>query len=120
MKIKLNENGSKILKEVLSQAEGPFSKSTNVMLALELMEKGQELASNQITKVHLTNIIKAICTHLEWTEELIEQDESVENVNEEAANESTEEKPNEKIPDNTNAQIVTKNSQICKFFRFIH
>ena len=69
MKMKLNERGSKALKEVLSgQNLGPFSKNDNVMLALELMEKGQELASNQITKVHLTNIIKAICTHFEWTD----------------------------------------------------
>ena len=72
MKIKLNDKESKTLKEVLIQSEGPFSKNTNVMLAMELMEKGQELALNQITKVHLTNIVKAICPHLEWTEEFIE------------------------------------------------
>ena len=49
--MKLNDFGSKTLKDVLTKTEGPFSKSENVMLALELMEKGQELASNQITKV---------------------------------------------------------------------
>ena len=70
MKMKLNENGSKTLSEVLSQSDGPFSKTLNVMLALELMEKGTELASNQVTKLHLANIIKALCAHLEWTEEI--------------------------------------------------
>ena len=72
--MKLNEKGSKTLKEVLNQSDGPFSKSPNVMLALELMERGQELASNQVTKVHLANIIKAICNHSEWTEELVEEE----------------------------------------------
>ena len=74
--MKLNENGSKILKGILTQNEGPYSKSENVMLALELMEKGTELASNQVTKVHLSNIIKALCEHLKWTEEVEEQDEN--------------------------------------------
>ena len=74
MNMKLNEKGSKTLKDILNQNDGPFSKGTNAMLALELMERGQELASNQITKVHLSNIIKAICTHSEWTEEISEQE----------------------------------------------
>ena len=51
------------------------------------MENGEEL-SNQVTKVHLTNIIKALCTHLEWTEELTEQDKSENKIREN----STEEK----------------------------
>ena len=55
--MKLNENGSKILRDLLTQNEGPFSKSENVMLALDLMEKGTELASNQVTKLHLSNIV---------------------------------------------------------------
>ena len=96
MKMKLNEKGSKTLSEVLSQSDGPFSKTPNVMLALELMEKGTELASNQVTKLHLSNIIKALCAHLEWTEEICEQDK-IENE----ISEDSNEEPNE------NAHTVT-------------
>ena len=56
--MKLSEFGSKTLRGILTQNAGPYSKTENVMLALELMEKGTELASNQVTKIHLSNIIK--------------------------------------------------------------
>lgn len=107
--MKLNDFGSKTLKDVLTKTEGPFSKSENVMLALELMEKGQELASNQITKVHLTNIIKAICTHLEWTEELNEQG-------------TITEAPEDPMEENKNIPLSVSNvkkesENICKFYR---
>ena len=41
MKMKLNENGTQILRRLLAQREGPYSKTDNVMLAIELMEKGK-------------------------------------------------------------------------------
>ena len=90
IKMKLNENGSKTLSEVLSQSDGPFSKTLNVMLALELMEKGTELASNQVTKLHLANIIKALCAHLEWTEEIWEQDKIENEISEDSNEEPIE------------------------------
>ena len=101
--MKLNENGSKILRGILTENEGPYSKSENVMLALELMEKGTELASNQVTKVHLSNIIKALCSHLEWTEE-IEESETV------TTNETTIE--NEETTTSVNVQ--SQNSEKIK------
>ena len=39
------------------------------MLALDLMAQGQELTSTQVTKAHLANIIKILCTKLKWNEE---------------------------------------------------
>ena len=36
------------------------------------MEKGTELTSTQVTKVHLSNIIKSVCSRLEQTEEVDE------------------------------------------------
>ena len=104
MKMKLSEEGSKILKELLIQNEentGPFSKTSNVMLALEPMQKGEELASNQVTKNHLTNIIKVLCTKLEWVEEPSDQEEV---KNEASQDISTENESN-------------ASQKVCKFFR---
>ena len=67
MNFKLNEEGYNTLKEELSKNERPFSKTTNVMQALDLLSKGEELSS--VTKLHLTNIIKVLCSKLDWIEE---------------------------------------------------
>ena len=67
--LKLNEQGYDILKEELSKNEATFSKTTNVMLAFDLMAKGEELSSTQVTKAHLANIIKILCNKLKWNEE---------------------------------------------------
>ena len=69
MTLKLNEQGYDILKEELSKNEATFSKTTNVMLAFDLMAKGEELSSTQVTKAHLANIIKILCNKLKWNEE---------------------------------------------------
>ena len=69
MSLKLNEQGYDILKEELSKNEATFSKTTNVMLAFDLMAKGEELSSTQVTKAHLANIIKILCNKLKWNEE---------------------------------------------------
>ena len=70
MALKLNEQGYDILKDELTKCEGPFSKTQNVMLALDLMAKGEELT--QVTKAHLSNIIKVLCVKLRWNEEPVE------------------------------------------------
>ena len=109
-----NENGSKTLKDLLSENSGPFSKTSNVMLALELMEKGEELASNQVTKVHLINIIKVLCSHLEWAEVLEEHEETETKVTEV----SNEENKENNQSNHSNTNIVIKNSEkICRFYR---
>ena len=69
MKLKLNDQGYDILKDDLSKNEGTFSKTTNVMLAFDLMENEEELTSTQVTKAHLANIIKILCNKLKWIEE---------------------------------------------------
>ena len=69
MTLKLNEQGYDILKEELSKNEATFSKTTPVMLAFDLMAKGEELSSTQVTKAHLANIIKILCNKLKWNEE---------------------------------------------------
>ena len=106
--MKLNEKGTNALREVLSgQNQGPFSKNENAMLALELMEKGQELSSNQITKVHLSNIIKAICIHMEWTEEITEQENDTI-----IQNEKIEEEENSPTNVDTQVKNSEKNMQV--------
>ena len=69
MKLKLNDQGYDILKDELSENAATFSKTTNVMLAFDLMAKGEELSSTQVTKAHLANIIKILCNKLKWNEE---------------------------------------------------
>ena len=64
MKLKLNEQGYDLLKEELSKNEATFSKTTNVMVAFDLMAKGEELSYTQVTKAHLANIIKILCNKL--------------------------------------------------------
>ena len=58
--------------EELTKNQGPFSKTGNVMLALDQIAKGEDL--NQVTKQHLINIMKVLCTKLEWTEESNDQE----------------------------------------------
>ena len=51
--LKLNEEGYNILKDELTKHIGPFSTTSNVMLALDLMALGEELISTKVTKTHL-------------------------------------------------------------------
>ena len=57
--MKLNEQGYNILKDELNKNEEmSFSKTSNVMLAIDLMAQGEEITSTQVTKANLANIIK--------------------------------------------------------------
>ena len=80
MKMKLKDNFYELLKTELVKKEehGPFSKTSNVMLALDLMEKGDLMSSNQVTKSNLINLVKVLCMQLEWTEETEEQVQTLE------------------------------------------
>ena len=51
MKLKLYEEGYSILKEELTKQTGPFSRTNNVMLALDLLEKGDDLSFGMVTKI---------------------------------------------------------------------
>ena len=73
VKLKLSEQGYDILKDELTKNENTFSKTTNVMLAFDLMAKGEEITSTQVTKAHLANIIMILCNKLKWNEEPEEQ-----------------------------------------------
>ena len=99
MKLKLNEQGYDLLKEELSENEATFSKTTNVMVAFDLMAKGEELSYTQVTKAHLANIIKILCNKLKWNEEP-EEEQDFENQVEKDSNEST--KVNEDEESNSN------------------
>ena len=110
--MKLKQSSYDILKEELEKNEvslGPFSKSTNMMQAFDLMEKGDLMSSNQVTKINLINIIKLLCSKLEWTEDLEEnkktntevKDDSSENENKTQVNVQDENK---------------KTQQNCKFY----
>ena len=106
--MKLDSQGYDILQEELSKNEGPFSKTHNVMLALDLMAKEEELSSTQVTKFHLANIIKILCNKLGWIEESEDKKES-ENDTTKATKEETE---------HSDVSNVTKNSEkVCKFYR---
>ena len=109
--MKLKEDCYVILKTELENSEGgPFSKFLNVMFALDQMAKGEFF--NQVTKVHLINIIKVLNTKLEWTEE---SNEVIHNVEK---NDSSKEKHEGNQSSHTNSQSVTKNSQqVCKFYK---
>ena len=81
------------------------------MLALDLIEKGEDLSSGLVTKSHLINIIKFLCSKLDWTEEQEGQEEI---KIEEPSQEQNEENKQVK----TNAKSVIRNSeQICKFYK---
>ena len=110
--MKLKEEGYNILRSELSKKDGPFSKTSNVMLAVDLMEKGEEILSNQVTKVHLTNIIKVLCTQLEWTEESNEVPQIKNDTVEHASEVKNED--NEIV---TNTQNKPNSQDICKFYR---
>ena len=114
--MKLKEKCYDILKAELDKSDGPFSKTSNVMLALDLMEKGELMSSNQVTKANLINLIKVLCSQLEWTEESEEEFQTENEVTETSSGDKNEEKVSKIIP--SNAQSVTKNSQeICRFYR---
>ena len=113
MALKLNEQGYDILKDELTKCEGPFSKTQNVMLALDLMAKGEELSSTQVTKAHLSNIIKLLCVKLRWNEEPLE-------VKNEETNDSGEytEKNEEVEKNSSHVSNVMKNSEkLCRFYK---
>ena len=114
-KMKLNEVGYKSLKDELIKNEnyGPFSKTPDIMLALDLLAKG-ETNSNQVTKAHLYNIIKVLCTHLEWNEEETEEKITKSDITENQDESSSL----------SNANVLSNNSQesknsqeICKFYK---
>ena len=114
VKMKLKENCYDTLSVELEKSDGPFSKTSNVMLAFDLMEKGELMSSNQVTKVNLINLIKVLCSKLELAEENEEEQEAENEVTENS--DKNEEKVSKSIP--SNAQNVTQNSQeICKFYR---
>ena len=112
--MKLKGSSYDTLKEELEKKEGqgPFSKSTNIMLAFDLLKKGDIMSSNQINKVHLINIIKVMCSTLEWTEnneDLIETESETElTVN------SSENKDKEQINDQN---MTNKSQEICRFYK---
>ena len=113
MALKLNEQGYDILKDELTKCEGPFSKTQNVMLALDLMAKGEELSSTQVTMAHLSNIIKLLCVKLRWNEEPLE-------VKNEETNDSGEytEKNEEVEKNSSHVSNVMKNSEkLCRFYK---
>ena len=112
--MKLNENGSKILGELLTQNEGPFSKTTNVMLAFDLMEKGEELTSTQVTKAHLANIIKILCNKLKW----IEEPEDPQNFENEVKTDAKVEIKETDDENQSNVKHEVKNPEKnCKFYK---
>ena len=117
MKLKLNEQGYDVLKDKLtnSESEGPFSKTTNAMLALDLMVKGQELTLTQVTKAHLANIIKILCTKLKWKEK--PEKETV-SENENLTNSTNVNGEKEKEETHSNGNFAPKKSEkICQFYR---
>ena len=57
MGFKLPNDGYNTMIEELTKNQGPFSKTGNVMLALDQIAKGEDL--NQVTKQHLINIMKS-------------------------------------------------------------
>ena len=102
-KMKLNKEGYDILKEELTKQKGPFSRTNNVMLALDLLEKGDDLSLGMVTKNHLINIVKVLCSQLQWTEEHDEQEIKTE--------ESLGEKNDE------NREVVKDSQQNCRFYK---
>ena len=115
--MKLKEDSYAILKSVLDSSELPFSKSTNSMLAFDLLEKGDLMSSNQVTKINLVNIIKILCEQLDWT---LESEEKIESEN--VTNGNSLDETNLEIKSvPTSAQTVVKNLQdVCKFYRSGH
>ena len=110
----MNEQGYDILKDELTKNEGSFSKTTNFMLAIDLMSKGEELASTQVTKANLANIIKILCNKLKLNEEP-EEDQDFETKD---TNISPKENEEEGSTTQSNVNSVIKNSEkVCKFYR---
>ena len=90
--MKLKEKCYDILKAELDKSDGPFSKTSNVMLALDLMEKGELMSSNQVTKANLINLIKVLCSQLELTEESEEEFQTENEVTETSSSDKNEAK----------------------------
>ena len=115
MSLKLNEQGYDILKDELTKYEGSFSKTQNVMLALDLMARGEDISSTQVNKVHLANIIKFLCIKLKWNEEPVDM-KSLENKTKNSDDSTQAGEEIEKI--NTNVSLVMKHSEIiCNFYK---
>ena len=118
--MKLNEQGYNILKDELNKNEEmSFSKTSNVMLAIDLMAQGEEITSTQVTKANLANIIKILCKKLKLTEE---SEENIEIEAKKDSNDSTNQiEENEKI--NSDVTDVTKSSQktrsetTCRYYK---
>lgn len=110
--MRLNKEGYDILKQELTKQEGPFSRTNNVMLALDLLEKGEDLSSGMVTKNHLINIIKVLCTQLQWTEEKEEQ-----NTNTEEILSQNNDKIEEDTTNTQNTGMSKKSQEICKFYK---
>ena len=64
VKMKLKENCYDIFKAKLEKSDETFSKASNVMLAIDLIEKGELMSSNQVTKANLIDLIKVLCSQL--------------------------------------------------------
>ena len=112
--LKLNEEGYNILKDELTKHIGPFSTTSNVMLALDLMAVGEDLVSTKVTKAHLANIIKVLCFKLKWNEDPMENEKnSIENTDEKIFIENTVEKNSIENTEevHTNANSGEKNSE---------
>ena len=112
MRLKLNDQGYDILKDELSKNENEniFSKTNNVMLAFDLMEKGEELTT-KVTKANLANIIKILCNKLKFNEEP-EEDQVPENKDITISTNEKDETRNEETPS------MKKNSEkTCKFYK---
>ena len=114
MKLKLNDQGYDILKDELSKNEGTFSKTTNVMLAFDLMENEEELTSTQVTKAHLANIIKILCNKLKW----IEEPEDLQNCENEVKTDAKRDIKKTDEENHSNVKHEEKNSEkVCKFYK---
>ena len=108
--MKLKSDSYDILKSELDKSELPFSKSSNSMLAFDLMANGDLMSSNQVTKVNLVNLIKILCEQLEWIEE---SEVKIENETEPIINSSENtDKVQIDVP-----KVTNKTQEICKFYK---
>jgi hypothetical protein len=140
MKIKLNDDGVKVIQEILTtqfNQFGPFSKDgdqSDVLVAIRAMETGGEMKSNKVKKEHLSNIIKALIAHQNWAEKFDQTNEA--DVTEQIGNENgseinnVEDDQDEEIEDDQSDQIGEKSEpaknikqerkilqNVCKFYR---
>ena len=114
--MKLNKEGYDSLKDELAKnaSLGPFSKTTDIMLAFDLMEK-EDINSNQVTKANLYNIIKVLCAHLNWDEEEFKEPMTKDEISDNSKSENQDNKSSL-----SSAQPVEKDSHdVCKFYKNI-